>query len=387
MDCRTFRELLDRYLSGNLAPHLFDQMVEHEAGCAACHEVAAAMMSAPGVAWSSTGVAGSVLSPAHSAPGQSETSTDWLGRTLERTVGADCTYVRLRLAEAVDAPLVPDTARRVDLHLENCAACAALATVLRDLPSYYAALEHLHADHAFATEILARTMPARPSWLAVLRVLVRRPEALWEGAVVCALLTTPLAGPSMTDWLRSVRQAGSQVEQRVGRQVALGDITSSLGNHVIAAAAEVGATIDGGRQSVLDGLTRMRARVENSITSAIDNRAASDPRVAVVAPALKDALGRIGLIADDSLDHIKPAQAGEAAAGHSTAPAATGPNAPVDSAEPASPPGPVDSAEPASPPGPVDHADPASLPGPVERFGTTVAPGHQGTEVETDELR
>ncbi len=387
MDCRTFRELLDRYLSGNLPAHQFDQMVEHEAVCAACHELAAAMMSAPGVAWNQDRLTDAALSAAQSEPGQPEASSQpeasgrpevgaaWLGHTLDRTVGADCAYVRLRLAEAIDAPLLPDTARRVELHLLGCAPCAALAAVLRDLPAHYDALERLRADHAFAAEIVARTMPARPSWREVLRALVRRPEALWEGAVVCALLTTPLAGPSMTDLIRSARQAGGRieqhleqhverrVEQRIGQEVALAGVPRSLGNHVIAAAAEVGATIDGGRRSVLDGLTRMRARFEDSITAAIDTRAASDPRVAVVAPALKDALGRIGLIADDSVDHVQPARAGESAAEPATAPAAAGPSAPRDSSDSASP------------------------KGPAERFGATAAPGHQGTEVESDELR
>jgi predicted anti-sigma-YlaC factor YlaD len=349
MDCKIFREMLDRYLSGDLAAHLFDAMVAHEAGCAACHELASAMMSAPGVAWNQD-----------AQPGPAEPAAAWLARTLDRTVGADCDYMRLRLAEAVDAPLVPDTARRVDLHLEGCPECAALAVVLRELPVYYDALERLRADDAFAAEVIARTMPARPSWRAVLRALVRRPEALWEGAVVCAILTAPLAGPSMTGWIRSARQAGSQVEQKVD----LSSVTNSLGNHVTAAGSEVVLTIDGGRRAILDGLTRMRARVEDSITATIDKRAASDPRVAVVAPALKDALGRLGLINGDSIEEVKPAWTGEAAAkGRSTAPDAAGPDAQRDVPGSASPEGPDD------------------------RSGTTAAPGQHGTEEEPDELR
>ncbi len=287
MDCKTFRELLPCYLGGDVPADLFDALVEHEATCSTCQELAAATMGGPAGAGRSATV---------------EPAGDWMARTLDRTVGADCGYIRLRLAEAVDAPLVADSARRVETHLEACADCRALATVLRELPAYYDALPRLRADDAFAREILARTVPARPSVLAVLRALVRRPEALWEGAAVCALLAAPLAGPSMTGWIHSARQAGDRIEQ----QVSVASIAGSLSSPLSVAGARVVATIGDGRQSIVDGLSRTRARVGEFMYTEIENRVASNPRIAVLAPALEDALDRIGLF-----DADRPAGAGE----------------------------------------------------------------------------
>jgi hypothetical protein len=295
MDCRTFQQLLPRYLRGGLSAAEFDRMVEHEAGCAACRELAATMMSAEGdprtpsrlreieSAWAGRDRAGE-------AP--ADTGRDWMAATLSRTVGADCNYIRQRLAEALDARPAADTAGRVKQHLEECADCRGMAAMMQALPEYYDALPHLRADQSFVREIIARTLPARLGWLAVLRALVRRPEALWEGAVVCAILAVPLAGPSMMSLIQSARETGTQVEQRV----TAADPLSAAAQRIAIAGQNVRLTIAAGGQSIADSWTQTRARVRQSINDEINERAAADPRVAVVVPLVKDALTRIGVI-------------------------------------------------------------------------------------------
>ncbi len=289
MDCRTFTEMLPRYLSGDLPAERFEAMVEHEAQCTSCQELAAAAMSGTSSEWAA----------AKSAPERVLESTAeesaWLEQTLARTVGVDCNYVRLRLAETVDRRLAGDTTRRVEQHLARCAGCRALGEVLRELPAYYDALPRLRADERFAPEIVARTLPRRLRWVDVVRSLLHRPETLWEGAVVCAILAAPLAGPSVSAWIQHARQTQASVEQRVN----LPGWLTSLENDLAATGDRIRVSIAGRGREVVDGWSRTRARVEQSIHNEIAERAASDPRFAVVAPLIRDALGRIGLLDDD----------------------------------------------------------------------------------------
>jgi anti-sigma factor RsiW len=127
LDCREFRERLDRYLAGALDAGEFERMVGHEAGCAACH-----------------GLASEALPEAPPAP-TAAPGPDFTDEVLRRTVGADCGRIALALAAEVDGPLPAREAEQVVRHVRECPDCRALAHALELLPEAYRALPRLRA--------------------------------------------------------------------------------------------------------------------------------------------------------------------------------------------------------------------------------------------------
>jgi hypothetical protein len=87
--------------------------------------------------------------------------------------------------------------RVVDTHLLACPSCQRLRDVLVELPRWYATIGWLRADRAFKHEVLRRTLGPEPSFWDVVRALWRRPDAVWEAAVACALVTVLLFGSSL----------------------------------------------------------------------------------------------------------------------------------------------------------------------------------------------
>jgi len=173
VDCREFQDRLARYLEGALDAADFDAMVRHEAGCPACHRLASEGMT-----------------DARSAAPDAALTAE----ILRRTLGADCRQIELSLAAEIDGELPAVARARVAQHLAECVDCRALALALRRLPEAYRALPRLHAGAAFTRAVLARTQPARPGFLSVLRRMWQGSELLWEGAFVCSLLLTPIVG-------------------------------------------------------------------------------------------------------------------------------------------------------------------------------------------------
>jgi anti-sigma factor RsiW len=108
-----------------------------------------------------------------------------VGRQIERA-----------LAIEIDGPLPALEAERVRRHLRECAACRALAHALRLLPRAYRDLPQLHAGRAFTQAVIRRTSGRPLGRWHVLRAMWRSPAFVWEGAVICSLLVTPVLGPS-----------------------------------------------------------------------------------------------------------------------------------------------------------------------------------------------
>ncbi|MFH1143765.1 MAG: hypothetical protein V1774_04405 [Candidatus Eisenbacteria bacterium] len=179
MDCRGFEQRLADYLAGRVSAEDFGELVAHEATCSACRDLAAEAMGA--------------ADPHAGIPSSDAASQAWMHAVLRRTVGADCRGIAWLLAEEVDAPLDPRTTRLVDGHLAACSDCRALAGAMRDLPRRYTELARLKADRTFMRAVLRRTCHAdRPGILETVAAMWRRPGLLWEGALLCALLSTPL---------------------------------------------------------------------------------------------------------------------------------------------------------------------------------------------------
>jgi len=256
MDCRAFGQMLPRYLAGDLAEPDFTRMVAHEASCPACHQLACEQMTDPDVR--STTPAG---------------ATGLLEDIIQRTMGSDCQYIRMRLAERLDHDLADHTTRLVEEHLGRCAACRGLAETLNELPLYYAAMPRLLADASFAREVMEQTRrarpmitpapsaEARPGFLEVLRALWRKPEFVWEGAVVCALLIAPLAGEAPSRWFRSIQTAEQARVQRF--ELAAGEVRGEVTTFFDARRQEVDDTVSGARGTVAswayDALDRLTA--------------------------------------------------------------------------------------------------------------------------------
>lgn len=173
MDCREFERLLPRYLEGALDEPLLGRMIRHESSCARCHGLASEGMRDPAEA---------LANPA------------WTEETLRRTLGADCDHIALRLAERMDADRPAADAERIERHLAECPACRALAAALADLPACYRALPRLRAGSAFTRAVMLRTVGREPRLRTLLRAFWHSPALLWEGALACSLIFTPLLG-------------------------------------------------------------------------------------------------------------------------------------------------------------------------------------------------
>lgn len=255
MDCHRFRELLPEYLAGTLAEEVFGQMVAHEADCEACQVLAAEAMPPQ--------------------TGDATADETWLAATLERTIGNDCRFIENRLAEQLDGPIDGKTLRMVQQHLGDCPTCRALAAVMEDLPAYREAFPRLRPDRAFVRQILRLTLPPRANILDVLRALCRKPEALWEGAVVCALLLTPFAGEAIPHW----SQMAQRTTQVVQEHWELDQFADSLKCEVAATQSQFrdfyARRSDGMRARFSSTKVRMSAAFDEIVTQAstIDSKA------------------------------------------------------------------------------------------------------------------
>jgi len=202
VDCRRFRADLAAYLAGRLAPLDFDAMAAHEAECAACAERAAEEMD---------GI--------EDRAAARETFTDeWMREVLGRTAGRDCRAVQRLLAERLDGPFEPPLARVVEDHARACPACARVAGGMDALPALYAGLPRLGAGRKFTQAVVSRTSRTAPGFVETLAAMLRRPALVWEGALICALLTTPWLGRPMQRLTESVQEGPLTVQAEIARE-------------------------------------------------------------------------------------------------------------------------------------------------------------------------
>jgi len=237
MICRDFTRSLLAYLQGEMAEPKFGEMVEHEATCPACRRlVAEHPASEPRLNAEETGSV---------SPGQTESAEEvaqgakeFLTSVIARTSGSDCDWVSLRMAEAMDEPLVKESVRPVREHLEDCPSCRRLRDQLNALPEYYDALPLLKGSQRFTEAVLARTVGPRPNFLEVVRAIWRSPGTLWESAVACALVVAVVFGSvlpsfdsvsdSVSDSVREVAQSAQVPTMRWGTLASSGERPSLL---------------------------------------------------------------------------------------------------------------------------------------------------------------
>jgi hypothetical protein len=179
MQCHEFRKHLHEYLRGRVSEPLFGMLVEHEAECLACRAGAAELDVEP---------AGATLRSS------SEEKNIPVRHILERTAGQDCRWVELRMAEALEEELPADLLLLVSSHVAGCASCRRMRDMLQALPSYYGLLPALQPSREFTGSVLARTVGRRPGFFDVVRAMWRRPEAMWEAALACAVAVMLLFG-------------------------------------------------------------------------------------------------------------------------------------------------------------------------------------------------
>ena len=197
MRCDDFRHRLAEYLRGELREPFFGEMADHEAECADCQALACAIQAgeesageAPAGTPDERSAAAGGAPSAGSPPAFSTAARSLLDSVLAGTSGADCLYMEQRLSERVDGPLTAELEAHLWEHLAGCASCRRLRDVLEELPSFYAALPSMRADHAFTRRVLQRTVGRQPGFFDVVRELLRQPETIWE-ALVSMLVFSP----------------------------------------------------------------------------------------------------------------------------------------------------------------------------------------------------
>lgn len=193
MQCREFLRHLRDYLRGQVSEPLFGMLVEHEAECPACRAVAAELDVEP---------TGAFLRSS------SEETNLPVRQILVRTSGQDCRWVELRMAEALEEELASDLRLLVSGHVSECASCRRMRDMLQALPTYYDSLPKLHPGDSFTDSVLARTVGRRPRFVEVVRAIWRRPEAMWEAALACAVAAMLLFG----QYVPTVEQVTERVE-------------------------------------------------------------------------------------------------------------------------------------------------------------------------------
>jgi len=279
LDCRRFRELLPQYLAGDLPEPRFGEMVVHETRCAACHQLAAEQM--PAAAQSDAPL---------SRASEAVERESWVRETLRRTTGASCRTIEHLLAAAVDGPLERPLGQLVLEHLVECPRCRELADTLRALPQYFAAWPRLRADAVFTAEVLARTTGPMPGFLETLRAMWRRPGLVWEGALICALLTTPLLGGPLREWTASLQETQSLALPQ--EQVA--EIRTALAGQVTDAQSHLASVTGTRRRSLNDQWIQVRGWVEQTVDRALAPDSFMGSRIALVRTWVDLLFDRVG---------------------------------------------------------------------------------------------
>ena len=314
MDCRSFHTLLAAYVQGRLDPNRFDQMVAHEAECEACHRATCEAMDADGADSAgrvggpgSAGSAGSDLAANSSDTGSVAAGETWLRDTLSKTVGADCSYIELQLAAALDTARPVELPGLIKQHLKSCQHCRAMADTLQDLPAHYAVLPRLRADAGFTREVIERTWGPKAGFREVLRALLARPSLMWEGAVVCALLLTPLAGNTTTRIAQSILTAGSSVQEQVVSSKTPPGVTRQADD----LSDRLGSFHRSQTRAIEKEWTVARERIESSLDDLVGERLGENASVALVRSLARHTLGTLGLIEEDPVGDSQASPAEE----------------------------------------------------------------------------
>lgn len=239
MRCDEFERRLDSYLRGALREPAFGEMVEHESDCAHCRQLASERQSGSSIGFSTDfpegfpadsgmgsphdSAMGSLYESAIGAPYDSAIGapdglfpSDLVEPILRRTAELDCRYMESRLAERAQEPIGADLEARLERHLAGCPSCRRVRDVLEELPAWYSSLSRVKPDRFFTRDVLARTTGRPPGFLEVARTLLRRPEAIWEAAAACALVSTLLFGHLTPDYSATLRHVRPPAAMEAG---------------------------------------------------------------------------------------------------------------------------------------------------------------------------
>lgn len=180
-------------------------------------------------------------------------------RILDRTSGRACGRAEDLLGSHWDSDLERLDGQLLDGHLDGCAACREIATILDRLQPLLPGLAEREPGPAFTARVLARTSRVQPvpglpapgqidrlaGWIGDgLRRVWNRPrfalEAAWTAAALTALLVwSPLAPIAASDQATGAVQAGASITpELIARVERLADSAILAGREILGPYAE-----------------------------------------------------------------------------------------------------------------------------------------------------
>ncbi len=172
MDCAAFENLMDAFEAGTLPIHEREAAERHLSSCPSCrrlHESLRGLMEA--------------------FPGACDESLT--AEILQRTSGPACNRAEIHLCGLVDGDLENADRQILELHMDHCTSCAAIAGALRELKATLPEMACLEPGGDTTAAILRATaVHSRSGKEAVhwWRRMLQRPRFAWEAAYVGALL-------------------------------------------------------------------------------------------------------------------------------------------------------------------------------------------------------
>ena len=259
MDCLHLSDRIEALVDRTMPEDERLRAAAHAAGCPDCRALLASMQ-------------GQQLLPV----GAPDTLT---AAILTRTSGSGCGQARTLLADLADGALDRVDRELLDTHLWHCPGCAALVTALARLAEDLPAFAELPPDPNLVDDVLARTRPRQPRWIALrdrmretgLRLLTR-PRVAWEAGCVAALVAWLIFGASWSPLRGTAVEAQALVRQ--------------TGASTHAASVRSAATVNRSVAVVRDRAVRVAASGAGEVTGWLSRLSSWPRRAAGAAPEL-----------------------------------------------------------------------------------------------------
>ncbi len=255
MDCLHFSDRIEALVDGAMPEDERLRAAAHAAGCPDCRALLATMQE--------------VFAPAIATP------RDLTEAILAQTSGPACGQAQALVGDLIDGALDSADQDLCDAHLRHCPTCTAILTALvrlaEDLPSF----AELPPDPPLVDDVLARTRPRQPRWIAFrdrmretgLRLLTR-PRVAWEAGCVAALAVWLICGASWSPLRGTAVEAQALVERSAAGAQAAGVRSVAALEHTVAALrGETVRVAAGGASEVsgwLSGLSSWRRRAASA---------------------------------------------------------------------------------------------------------------------------
>jgi predicted anti-sigma-YlaC factor YlaD len=196
MDCKSWQDRLDDFLSDRLPAAERRLVQEHLAVCSHCQDLLSAVRRNLAIL---------------SQPEQQNLTTE----ILARTSGPACGRAQQMLAEMVEGSLPASEAQLVRGHVEHCSECEELAVTLTWLLPELRQMGALEPDRAFTADVLRATRAIRRrSWRAWLpdltawwRRQIARPQFSLQAAYVGTMLLVLLFGTPISPFKQAPEKA------------------------------------------------------------------------------------------------------------------------------------------------------------------------------------